>query len=38
MSEGDRAAQRQRAMDRVRERYSWEVVTDAYEKLLRELG
>jgi hypothetical protein len=25
------------AMDRVRERYSWEAVTDAYEKLLRGL-
>jgi len=38
MSEGDRAALGQRAMDRVRERYSWEAVTDAYEKLLRELS
>jgi len=25
-------------MDRVRERYSWEAVTDAYEKLLREVS
>jgi glycosyltransferase involved in cell wall biosynthesis len=37
MSKADRAALGQRAMDRVRERYSWEAVTDAYEKLLREL-
>ena len=37
MSEADRAALGQRAMDRVRERYSWEAVTDAYEKLLGEL-
>ena len=37
ISEADRAALEQRAMDRVRERYSWEAVTDAYEKLLREL-
>jgi glycosyltransferase involved in cell wall biosynthesis len=37
MSEADRAALGQRAMDRVRERYSWEAVTDAYEKLLRGL-
>jgi len=38
MSEADRAALGQRAMDRVRERYSWEAVTDAYEKVLRELS
>jgi glycosyltransferase involved in cell wall biosynthesis len=37
MSQADRAALGQLAMDRVRERYSWEAVTDAYEKLLREL-
>jgi glycosyltransferase involved in cell wall biosynthesis len=37
MSEAERAAFGQRAMDRVRERYSWEAVTDAYEKLLRGL-
>jgi glycosyltransferase involved in cell wall biosynthesis len=37
MSEADRAAFGQLAMDRVRERYSWEAVTDAYEKLLRGL-
>jgi len=35
MSQAERAALGQRAMDRVRERYSWEAVTDAYEKLLR---
>jgi glycosyltransferase involved in cell wall biosynthesis len=38
MNEADRAALGQRAMDRVRQRYSWEAVTDAYEKLLRELS
>jgi glycosyltransferase involved in cell wall biosynthesis len=38
MSEEDRAAFGQRAMDRVREHYSWEAVTDAYEKLLRGLS
>jgi len=38
MSEADRAALGQRAMDRVRERYSWEAVTDAYDRLLRELS
>ncbi len=34
MSEEQLADWRQRAMDRVRERYSWDAVTDAYEKLL----
>ena len=34
MSGSDRAAYGRRAMDRVRERYSWDAVTDAYEKLL----
>jgi glycosyltransferase involved in cell wall biosynthesis len=34
MSEAEREALRQRAMDRVRQRYSWDAVTDAYEKLL----
>jgi len=34
MSEADRDALRRKAMDRVRERYSWESVTDAYEQLL----
>jgi len=38
MSEPERAALRQSAMDRVRERYSWEAVTDAYERLLRGLA
>jgi glycosyltransferase involved in cell wall biosynthesis len=37
MSEAERAALGQRAMDRVRERYPWGAVTDAYEKLLRGL-
>ena len=37
MSESDRQALRRRAMDRVSERYSWDAVTDAYEKLLRSL-
>jgi glycosyltransferase involved in cell wall biosynthesis len=37
MNEAERAAFGQRAMERVRERYSWEAVTDAYEKLLRGL-
>ena len=34
MSEADRERLRHRAMDRVRERYSWDAVTDAYERLL----
>jgi glycosyltransferase involved in cell wall biosynthesis len=34
MSEEDREMWRARAMQRVRERYSWSAVTDAYEKLL----
>jgi glycosyltransferase involved in cell wall biosynthesis len=34
MSEEQLADWRRRAMDRVRERYSWDAVTDAYEKLL----
>ena len=34
MSELDREALRRRAMDRVRARYSWDAVTDAYERLL----
>lgn len=34
MPESDREAWRQRAMERVRTRYSWDRVTDAYEKLL----
>jgi glycosyltransferase involved in cell wall biosynthesis len=34
MSEEELADRRQRAMDRVREHYSWDAVTDAYERLL----
>ncbi|MGP8246904.1 MAG: DUF1972 domain-containing protein [Bryobacteraceae bacterium] len=34
MSEEERRALRARAMERVRQRYSWDAVTDAYEKLL----
>jgi glycosyltransferase involved in cell wall biosynthesis len=34
MSEPEREALRSRAMERVRERYSWDAVTDAYEQLL----
>jgi glycosyltransferase involved in cell wall biosynthesis len=34
MKEEEREAFRMRAMTRIRERYSWESVTDAYEKLL----
>ena len=37
MSDADRAAYGHRATDRVRERYSWDAVTDAYEKLLTRL-
>lgn len=37
MSEADRETLREAAQRRVRERYSWDAVTDAYEKLLREL-
>ncbi len=38
MSDSERETYRQRAMDRVRERYSWDAVTDAYEKLLKEIA
>ena len=38
MSDAERAAFGERAMKRVRERYSWEAVTDAYEKLLGEMA
>lgn len=38
MPDADRAAFGQRAMDRVREHYSWDAVTDAYEKLLAGLA
>ena len=37
MEEADRERLRKRAMERVRERYSWEAVTDAYEQLLKSL-
>jgi glycosyltransferase involved in cell wall biosynthesis len=35
MSEAEREALGKKAMDRVRERYSWDAVTDAYERLLQ---
>jgi len=35
MSEAQRDEYRRKAVERVRERYSWEAVTDAYEKLLQ---
>lgn len=38
MSESERDLLRRRAMDRVRERYSWDAVTDAYEALLRRMA
>jgi glycosyltransferase involved in cell wall biosynthesis len=38
MSESDRLRLRQAAVERVRERYSWEAVTDAYERLLGSLA
>ncbi len=38
LSEQDRDQYRARAMDRIRQRYSWDAVTDAYEKLLGRLG
>jgi glycosyltransferase involved in cell wall biosynthesis len=38
MSEWERDEWRARALRRVRERYSWEAVTDAYEKLLMRLA
>lgn len=34
MPEADREVLRRKAMERIRERYSWDAVTDAYEKLL----
>jgi glycosyltransferase involved in cell wall biosynthesis len=37
MSEAERQQFRQRAETRVRERYSWEAVTDEYEELLKRL-
>jgi glycosyltransferase involved in cell wall biosynthesis len=38
MPESERNEWRARAMERVRTRYSWDAVTDAYEKLLTELA
>jgi len=38
MSEEERACWRARARERVQSRYSWEAVTDAYEKLLKGLA
>jgi glycosyltransferase involved in cell wall biosynthesis len=38
MPESERDLWRARAMERVRSRYSWDAVTDAYEKLLTELA
>jgi glycosyltransferase involved in cell wall biosynthesis len=38
MPEAEREIWRARAMERVRSRYSWEAVTDAYETLLTKLA
>ena len=38
MPEAEREQWRRRAVERVRERYSWEAVTDAYERLLKQLA
>jgi len=38
MTEAERATYRTNAMERVRTRYSWDAVTDAYEKLLTRLA
>lgn len=38
MTEDERDQWRARAVERVRDRYSWDAVTDAYEKLLTRLG
>jgi glycosyltransferase involved in cell wall biosynthesis len=38
MSEEQRDVFRRRALERVRQRYSWDAVTDAYERLLRKLA
>jgi glycogen synthase len=38
MSQAERESWRARAIERVRERYSWDAVTDAYEKLLTRLA
>ena len=38
MSDEERECWRARARERVQSRYSWEAVTDAYEKLLKGLA
>jgi glycosyltransferase involved in cell wall biosynthesis len=38
MSDEERDVFRRRALERVRQRYSWDAVTDAYESLLRKLA
>ena len=38
MPEGEREALRQKAMNRIREHYSWDAVTNAYEELLQTLA
>jgi hypothetical protein len=38
MPEADREALRRRAMEIVRERYCWDAVTSAYERLLQGLA
>jgi glycosyltransferase involved in cell wall biosynthesis len=38
MPEGEREEWRLRAVERVKSRYSWDAVTDAYEKLLMRLA
>lgn len=37
LGESEQEAFRQRAIERVRARYSWDAVTDAYEKLLSDM-
>jgi glycosyltransferase involved in cell wall biosynthesis len=38
MPETERETLRKRAMDRARQRYSWDAVTDEYERLFRQLS
>ena len=38
MSESEREEYRAKAMQRVREQYSWDAVTDAYERLVARAG
>ena len=38
MSEDERESWRKKAVERVKERYSWDAVTDSYEKLLKRLA